>query len=266
MDKPVFRYIPFLVFAFTLCVAGESLVTDRPDQTESSSTVGFQRIQFELGYTHSVDDEADTVRTDSLSQTLIRYGLIEGLELRFGWDGYQWQETTSGGATTRIDGASDVAAGLKYRLRAEQGWMPETAFLTHLSVPVGKAGLSSEQIDPDLRFAFSHTLNDTYSFGYNLGTAWTTGEDATGKISQRNHFIYTVALGAGITDELGAFVEFYGDVPTQSNSTGPANSFDGGLTYLLSDDMQLDISSGIGLSDAADDWFVSAGIAFRLPN
>ena len=251
--------------SFATPVLSQPLITDRPDQTESSSTVDVQAIQFEIGYTHSVHDDTDNVRSDSTPETLIRYGLIENLELRLAWDGYQWQKTTAGNSTTRIDGSSDMAVGLKYRLNEEQGWIPETAVLTHLSVPTGKAGLSSEQVDPDLRFAFSHTLNESLSFGYNLGTAWKTGEDASGNITQRNQFIYTAALGMGLTDQLGAFIEFYGEVPTQSNSTGPANSFDGGVTYLLSDDLQLDVSSGFGLSDAAADWFVSAGFSFRLP-
>jgi hypothetical protein len=70
----------------------------------------------------------------------------------------------------------------------------------------------------------------------------------------------------GLTERLGAFVEFFGDIPTFSNSPGPANSFDGGFTYLLSNNVQLDASAGVGLSQAAEDWFASIGVSFRLPD
>ncbi len=254
------------ILAGATLVQGEDLVTDRPDQTESSVTVGPGKIQVEMGYTHAEDDEGDKVKTDSLPESLVRFGIVEDFELRLIWGGYQWQETTTGGTTTRMDGANDMAAGLKIRFWEEQGWIPETALLTHLSLPVGKTGFSSERVDPDLRFAFSHTLNDTFSLGYNLGTAWTTTENSAGDLSQRNLFIYTAALGIGLTEALGAFVEFFGDIPTYSHSPGPENSFDGGFTYQLTDNLQLDASGGIGLSKAADDWFLGIGLSFRLPN
>ena len=42
-------------------------------------------------------------------------------------------------------------------------------------------------------------------------------------------------------------------------------SVDGGLTLLLTDIVQLDISVGSGLWGSTDDVFVSAGLSFRLP-
>jgi hypothetical protein len=190
------------LFALLITAAGSAqpLVTDRPDQTESSVTVDPGKVQVEMGYTHAEDDETDKVVTDSLPETLVRFGVVDNFELRVAWGGYQWQETTSAGTTTRLDGATDMAAGLKLRFLEEQGWLPETA------------------------------------------------------------------LGIGLTESLGAFVEFFGDIPTYSHGPGPANLFDGGFTYLLNDNIQLDASAGVGLSQAAEDWFASIGLSFRLPN
>lgn len=42
-------------------------------------------------------------------------------------------------------------------------------------------------------------------------------------------------------------------------------SLDGGLTFGIRDNVQLDISAGVGLNRAADDWFVGAGVAIRVP-
>jgi len=253
-----------LVSSSCLAVDVPELVTDRPDQTESSSTVPYGSIQIEMGWLYS-DEDSEDLETDAFPQALLRYGLAENLELRLGYDGYIWQNAVGSRAgALDEEGSGDLSAGFKLKLMDEEGWLPETAFISHLGLPTGKAPFSSERVDPDYRLAFSHTLSDRISFGYNLGQAWRTEEDAAGDRDTRNNFIYTAALGVGLTEKLGGFVEFFGDIPTGSDG-GPANSFDGGFTYLIADNLQLDISSGIGLSDDADDWFVSAGFSIRFP-
>ena len=71
-------------------------------------------------------------------------------------------------------------------------------------------------------------------------------------------------MGMGVSDRVGAFVEVFGDIPLNANG-GPKNSLDGGLTYLLRDNLQLDAAVGVGISDDADNWFVGLGITVRFP-
>jgi hypothetical protein len=70
-------------------------------------------------------------------------------------------------------------------------------------------------------------------------------------------------MGVALSDRLGAFIEFLGDAPTHEGK--PANAVDAGLTYLLADNIQVDVLGSVGLSDAADDWFIGAGLVWRLP-
>ena len=77
-------------------------------------------------------------------------------------------------------------------------------------------------------------------------------------------FNYTVVLGMGLSERAGLFVEVFGDIPFNAPG-GPRNSFDGGLTFLIRDNLQIDGSAGVGLSDSADDWSVGLGITVRLP-
>jgi hypothetical protein len=67
-----------------------------------------------------------------------------------------------------------------------------------------------------------------------------------------------------LTERIGAYVEFFGDVGM--SASGEAHSFDGGFTYLLRENLQLDLFAGVGLSDDADDWFAGTGVSFRFPN
>ncbi len=47
---------------------------------------------------------------------------------------------------------------------------------------------------------------------------------------------------------------------------GPTETaLDGGVTYLLKPNVQLDLYVGAGISDAAPDWLAGAGVSFRLP-
>jgi len=241
-----------------------SLVTDRPDQTESSETVAPGYVQLEFGWTHVEDDEDVDVKADSFPETLIRIGVIENLEFRFGFDGYIWQEVDSGASPSqRDDGAGDLEIGLKYKLWQEDGWLPQTALLAGTTLPAGARAFSSERLDPSVRLACSHTLTETVGFGYNLAGIWQTEEDAIGDRDTTASVAYSAVLGIALSERLGTFIEFFGEAPTATGK--PANSLDAGLTYLIADNLQIDVLAGTALSEAADDWFIGAGLVWRLP-
>jgi hypothetical protein len=237
-----------------------ALVTDRPDQTESSGTVRPGFIQFEFGWTHREDNEGPDVTSDSLPETLMRLGVTDYLELRFGFDGYVWEDTRGVGTD---EGAGDTEIGVKWKLWEEAGRRPQTAILTGTSLPTGQAPLSSERFDPSIRLACSHTLTETLGLGYNLTGLWSTEEDARGDRDTTASIAYSVVLGIALSERTGTFVEFFGDAPTGSGK--PANSLDAGLTYLLAHNLQLDVLGGVSLSEAADDWFIGAGVVCRVP-
>lgn len=49
-----------------------------------------------------------------------------------------------------------------------------------------------------------------------------------------------------------------------ADTVKPQHYCDGGLTYLISSDVQWDIRAGLGLNDAADDFFVGTGLSIRF--
>jgi hypothetical protein len=65
-------------------LAAEPLVTDRPDFTEATSTVGRGVAQLEFGYAYFYDREGGvSVRSQSLGEPLLRYGVVANwLEFR----------------------------------------------------------------------------------------------------------------------------------------------------------------------------------------
>jgi len=227
------------------------LVTDRPDQTESSVVVPLGFAQVETGYLYTRDSGSSSREAPG---TLVRIGIARRVELRFGHAGFISAASGSG--------VGDSQIGAKVNLVGESSWRPEVAVLTGFSLPTGQASLSSGRVDPSVLVAFSHTLSSRVSLGYNIGHSW----ESPNKISARQRLLrYSLALGVEITDKFGGFVEAFGNRAFNS-SRSPANSIDAGVTYLLADNIQLDLYAGRGLSAGAEDTFVGGGISFRLPN
>ncbi len=233
-------------------IGAQELVTDRPDQTESSVVVPPGLIQVESGWVLTENDEAGIERqTHQLPSTLLRIGILDNVELRLGMDGFFWEN--KGGL--RKSGFGDIEIGTKIRVGCEKGWQPETALLASLSTSTDEKAL-----DPAFRAVFSHTLSDRLASGYNIGVSWSTVRDG----NTLTDFNYTAALGIGLISEVSMFVEFFGDIPIGS-SRSAAHSFDGGFTVLIRENIQLDLSGAIGLSEGAEDWFIGLGASLRLP-
>lgn len=243
------------------------LVTDRPDFTESTDAVPRGHLQLEMGYSFAYDrEQTDRVRDHTSPEFLLRVGLFDDFELRFGWDGYSWTEnlfegrTRRGRAVTREDstqGSNDVSIGFKYKLLEQQGLRPHFGVIAALSVPSGSAGISSGDVDPEVVLAWACDVADWFAVAGNVGLALPT--DADGRFFQASS---SLVLAFALTDELGTYVEYFGFYPSASDSDA-AHSLNGGFTYLITDNVQLDVRAGLGLNEEADDFFTGIGCSWR---
>ena len=84
------------------------------------------------------------------------------------------------------------------------------------------------------------------------------------RVQGKREFSGQFAAGASrsLTDRVGVFIEYFNDIPFDSEIDAQ-HAVDGGLTFLLNDDVQLDINAGAGLNSATDN-FVGVGIAMRF--
>jgi hypothetical protein len=64
-----------------------------------------------------------------------------------------------------------------------------------------------------------------------------------------------------LSDNLAVFFEQYGFL---KKHTVPDCRLDGGLTYIIKNNMQLDCSGGIGLTEESPKYFISAGLSVRF--
>jgi hypothetical protein len=76
-------------------------------------------------------------------------------------------------------------------------------------------------------------------------------------------FVHTAVLGRELWGDLSGYVEFIGMMPMRSGRAY-AVSFSAGLAYTLTPDIQLDAGGVVGVTDAADDLRLFAGVSLRF--
>lgn len=267
------RALPALLAAVLVPVPGAlkaqeeppPLVTDRPDQTESTAIVPRGSVQIEAGAKRDVDEvDGEKTISDGVGNFLLRIGLSRIAELRLGWNGLTARDQRSGTVSNRISGQTDASLGAKFHLATEKGRRPAMAVIAFVSVPSGRDEFTSDGFDPGALFAFSHTISDRIGLGYNAGLVFEStapeGEDR----QTLSTWTYAIASGFSLSEKVGTFVEVFGSAPASASGSS-AHSFDAGLTWLVRPNLQLDTSAGVGLNDGATDWFVSVGFSVRLP-
>lgn len=236
----------------------EPLVTDRPDFTEASSTVGLGVAQLEIGYTYTFDDDGTTSeKSHSFPEPLLRCGIFaDWLELRVGWN---YSDVEAGQATA--SGGEDLYLGFKIGLTPQDGLLPEMAVIPQMTVPTGADAFSADEVLAGLNWIYGWEISDCIatagSTQFNRALDELTN-DAYTEWAQSWTIAYT------LTDEVGAYTEYFGLYPTSADTAVSEHYFNGGFTYLISNDVQWDIRAGTGLNDAADDFFIGTGLSIRF--
>lgn len=233
---------------------GEPLVSDRPDFTESAETIAPGRVQVEAGITRQESGEEEAL---SVGEILVRIGLGERLEARLGVGSWTRLDLPGG----RLDGYEDPSLGLKVRLAsAPEGGprgLPAAALLVGTSVPVGSAELTTDEWEPEAILSLAWTFTDRLSLGANLGVAFPSADG-----DRFEQLVASAALGIAATGRLGVFVEAFGY--SEEEPGGEATQYvDGGVTFSITDDLQLDARVGFGLNDPSPERFVGVGAAVR---
>lgn len=246
----VFLFFTLAVFAAALAQNLPAIQLDRPDQTECPFIVPAKYFQFENGINFEKISKNEKVIIHPA--TLWKYGINEKIELRIITEFITLKNTMS-----TITGLSPVTVGFKVNLTKEKGIIPITSFIGHLTIPgLAASQLKTTYFAPAFRFTMQHTLSDKISLSYNLGAEW-DGE------TPEPTFIYTITTGFTLSEKIGAYIEAYGFAPQKSKAE---HRCDGGFTYLLQQNMMLDISAGTGITTNAPDYYGSLGFSIRLPH
>jgi len=228
------------------------LVTDRPDFTESSEVVGRDVAQFEMGSVLEFDRAAG-VKTLSFGTPLMRWGVSKRWEMRVSGDGHITE--FSHGASRK--GVGDTEFGFKFKFRDQSKWLPAMGVIPFLDMPTGALGFTSGKMDPGVKFLWSKDVPLGFGLSGNLNAARVSGDGV--RFVQK---AITLSVGHDLFAGLAGFWEAFAFVPFDK-ATGPNWVYDMGLTHMVGNDAQWDVTWGHRLNQIGPDSFVQVGYTYR---
>lgn len=231
--------------------AATPISPDRPGFANGSDTVAPGRIQIEMGLAQTKASAAQGGGlTTDYPEAEARVGLTPALEAEIFLPDYI---TTPGGDK----GFGDALIGAKDRFYQNKTGSQVRASVTPLlSLPVNGA-FSSGHVDPLLICGIEAAPGSRWDVQGNL--------DLSDPSQAGGGRVFTVTPAAAVTYQLTQALSVFGDSYDVVPRKGPsAPTVDGGLTYLLTNDVQLDAEVGYGLAGAAPTRFVGAGVSFRF--
>jgi hypothetical protein len=251
----VLMVVAGLVFGAGNVAAQEpDLVTDRPDFTESSETVGRGYVQVESGFAYEREGRgAERTGTLTAPVSLARIGIARRVELRVGTDGV----FSSATGPDRVTGVADVETGVKVRFLDQAQAGVDMAVIPMVSFPTGSDVVSSGQIDPTVKLTWAREL----PFGFGLSGNYNVSSltEAGRRFAQQ---ALSVSLGHDLLAGFGGYIEAFGFSP-MSRGTSSGWTIDGGVSRLFGPNVQLDLEAGRGITSEAPDWFIGFGVAVR---
>lgn len=224
------NYIILIVFSLTFSNNFAQISTDRPDQTEGTHVLKNGDFQIESGWTFNSDG-------GSLNN-LLRIGTFKGIELRFSTNLISGHEDMTG----LFPSLDNLEFGAKFKILDKKETLTKISFLSHLSVSTEYSDNSGGLLN---RILVSHELSESFELAYNLGYSKYFEQD-------NGLLVYSLVVAKSFGN-LGAFVEIFGD--SYSN-------WDLGITYLIKDNLQADISYGQGINNELS--YLSIGAAWNF--
>jgi hypothetical protein len=216
--------------------------TERPSFSSSplALTAGFWQI--EAGYEYTRNLGSNSSKEHTLPNALLRFGFHPHFEVQLNWAGYN-RMTSSGSRTT---GLKDASLGVKWQISADDTPFVAAVF-AGFTLPVGDKDLTSDAYDPELAVFWTYAGALEW-----FGTAKLTGSDNKYKLEN------AAGINFSLAQDTGAYVEYKGSFP---EGQGPAHDLNFGVTWLLSNDLQVDLNGALGLNNRASDFTLGTGIA-----
>ena len=168
------KKITLIFLLFSSFSAFTQIETDRPDFTESPNTVPKGALQVETGViieNDKIDNLGGSVKYQNftLNTTLLRYGLLEHLELRFNWANNRNEETQNRLIQGGIDSNfSSVNSGFETSFVGFKTNLFKTdkisiGFLGHLYIPDLSSGdfkADNQKVASELLFPISCQITE----------------------------------------------------------------------------------------------------------
>ncbi len=243
-----------------------SLSADRPDVTESPKTVDAGHFQLEVSffdYTRDDWNDDDTkVETWMFGSSTIKLGLLHNTDLQVVLDPYvdHKVEPDHSGRDDSVYGFGDTQIRVKTNLWGNDHGDTAAAVMPFIKIPTADDDLGNDHVEGGLIVPFSYDLNNGWGVGFMAEF------DAVYDEEEHNHdfeFVHSAVIGKDLFGGLGWYGEYIGIKSSDDDLHYRAYAATG-LTLGITESLQLDAGTNIGLTEASDDINVFAGMTLRL--
>ncbi len=262
MKKPDLRrpvlvtFLIFLTTVLTFPVCGqfsETIRSDRPGQANSPYTVGKKILQIQTGVeVGGFNPDGEGKGSTFYIPASFRYGITEMVEINTQW-GIGWDKYTEDDYTSTAAGLNMAAFGLRFNILEENDKRPALGFeFTYMTKMLSK-DYKPDYPGTKFNLIAAKSLSEQAGVNVNIGGGY------NGYSGQMDGF-YVINFGYAIDDEWSVFFENYSNYNADYFDT----YFDFGVAKLMNDHLQLDLFAGLAGNDGYFEWFVSAGISYRI--
>jgi len=238
------------------------LETDRDAFTPATSTVGKSLTIVESSY--SFIDNRDVAATNSLPETLVRYGLSKRIELRLGWnyevggagDVVSGDEGSEGLGGGRIERESQMLYGLKVAVTEQNRWLPRSAAILQGYTPTSGQAPATDVVV-------------AYTFGWELANRWRL--DSSMRYGTEhdladayNQWAPSVVLRVPLTERWNVHAEYFGIYSQGAAHDTSRAFFSPGAHYLIAPNLELGVRVGWGITEDSPNFFSNVGLGWRF--
>lgn len=223
--------------------------TDLPIQPEETPYL-LKPNQFQIENSFAYRKVSVNEKIFVIPSFLIKYGLYEKIELRL-----QAEQIISKTEEKKVTGFIPLIVGLKTKLWKEKGFLPEAALVAQVGFPkIASKKFESEEISTDFLIMMQGNYGPKFSVNYNLGYKWE-------QINDLPYFVHKTTFGYLIKLKSTVYSEIFGQFNAQNEAVTNCNF---GFMYQLSDNLMLDFSGGLGLSNTAPKHFFATIVSYRF--
>ncbi|SFK20060.1 transporter [Methylocapsa palsarum] len=241
---------------------------ERPAKASNPFTVDAGHFQIEtdlFNYTHTNSLDAGNQFYETADPTL-KLGVTNWMDVEVNFNAYQNSLTHSnltGALLANGHGFGDTIFKVKVNAFGNDGGAVALGFIPYIKVPSAAPGLGNGVVEGGLIAPLQ--INLPQDFSLVLQTEFDALKDANDSRRHAN-FVNLASLThplSFISKDLSVTVEFYSAVGTDS-ATPAVYTFDAGLAYLITPNLQLDVGANFGLTKASPDVNVYTGVSARF--